>query len=212
MGLFEAGGTAHDSEIWCDYQEVMQEFDRSVYSTMVLRAEDAIAAESLARLVAEDVRVQLSVKTEPEYYAARTRTSAPLKAFGTFLAIIMSIGACFAGMNVMYASVANRVKEVGTLRVLGFRPSSIIVCFLIESVLIALVGGALGCLASLPMNGITTGTMSFDTFSEIVFAPAVTPGLMGLALLFAVLMGLIGGLLPAVSAARRPIAEALMKR
>ncbi len=212
VGLFDAGGTAFASEVWCDYRELMQDFDWGQHSTVILRAEDAVAAEALARQVEEDVRVQLTARTEIELYAGRTRTSAPIKAFGTFLAVLMAIGASFAGMNAMYASVANRTKEIGTLRVLGFKPSSIIVCFVIESVLLALAGGAIGCLVALPMNTITTGAMSFDSFSEIVFEPAVTPGLAGAGLLFAVIMGVAGGLLPAVSAARRPIAEALMKR
>lgn len=211
VGVFDAGGTAYDSEVWCDYQELMQEFNRPWLSTIALRAEDAVAAESLARLVEEDVRLQLGAQSERAYFEAQTAASGPLKAFGVSLAVVMSIGACFAGMNAMYASVANRAKEIGTLRVLGFKPSSIIVCFLIESVLIALIGGALGCLAAFPMNWVTTGTTNFQTYSEVIFRLAVTPGLMGLGLAFAVAMGVVGGLLPAVSAARRPISEAMAK-
>jgi len=161
--------------------------------------------------VDEDIRLQLSAKTEVAYYEEQTKSSGPLKAFGVFLAVVMSIGACFAGMNAMYASVANRAKEIGTLRVLGFKPSSIIVCFLIESVLLALTGGAIGCLVAIPMNWVTTGTTNFQTFSEVIFSFAVTPGLMGVGLAFAVIMGIAGGLLPAVSAARRPISEALAR-
>jgi putative ABC transport system permease protein len=212
VGLFDAGGSAYDSEAWGDHQELGQEFDRvGGYSTVVARATDAAAAESLARVVDEDPRLKLAVKTEAAYYAEQTQASLPLKALGTFLAVVMSIGACFAGMNTMYGSVASRVKEIGTLRVLGYTPLSIVLCFVFESILLALIGGIFGCVASIPMNWVTTGTTNFQTFSEIVFQFAVTPSLMGVALGFAVVMGLIGGLLPAVSAARKPIIECLSK-
>ena len=212
VGLFDAAGTAYDSEVWCDYQELQQEFDRGgAYSTVVARAADPAAAASLARTIDEDPRLKLEVKTEVEYYAEQTSASTPLKAFGTFLAVVMSIGACFAGMNTMYGNVASRVKEIGTLRVLGYTPFSIVLCFVFESILLALIGGIFGCLASIPMNWVTTGTTNFRTFSEVVFNFAVTPTLMGIALGFAVLMGLVGGLMPAVSAARKPIIECLSK-
>lgn len=211
VGIFDAGGTAYDSEVWCDYQELMQEFNRPWISSIVVRAKDTVAAASLARLVKEDIRLQLSAQPESEYFASQTESSKPLKAFGVSLAVVMSIGACFAGMNAMYASVANRAKEIGTLRVLGFKPSSIIVCFLIESVLIALTGGMLGCLAAYPMNWVSTGTINQQTYSEVIFNLAVTPGLMGIGLAFALVMGVVGGLLPAISAARRPISEAMAK-
>ena len=212
VGLFDAAGTAYDSEVWCDYQELQQEFDRGgAYSTVVARAADPAAAASLARTIDEDPRLKLEVKTEVEYYAEQTSASTPLKAFGTFLAVVMSIGACFAGMNTMYGNVASRVKEIGTLRVLGYTPFSIVLCFVFESILLALIGGIFGCIASIPMNWVTTGTTNFRTFSEVVFNFAVTPTLMGIALGFAVLMGLVGGLMPAVSAARKPIIECLSK-
>lgn len=211
VGVFDAGGTAYDSEVWCDYQELMQEFNRAWLSTIAIRTEDAVAAASLARLVEDDIRLQLGARAETAYFEEQTEASKPLKAFGISLAVVMSIGACFAGMNAMYASVANRAKEIGTLRVLGFKPSSIIVCFLIESVLIALIGGALGCVVAFPMNWVSTGTINQQTYSEVIFRLAVTPGLMGLGLAFAVAMGVVGGLLPAVSAARRPISEAMAK-
>ena len=212
VGIFDAGGSAYDSEVWGDYQEMQQEFDRvGAYSTVVARAADPAAAASFARVVEEDPRLKLEVKTEVEYYAEQTQASLPLKAFGTFLAVVMSIGACFAGMNTMYGNVASRVKEIGTLRVLGYTPFSIVLCFVFESILLALIGGIFGCLASIPMNWVTTGTTNFQTFSEVVFQFAVTPTLMGIALGFAVLMGLVGGLMPAVSAARKPIIECLSK-
>jgi putative ABC transport system permease protein len=123
----------------------------------------------------------------------------------------MSIGACFAGMNTMYGNVASRVKEIGTLRVLGYTPFAVVLCFVFESVLLAVIGGVIGCIVAIPMNWITTGTTNFQTFSEVVFNFAVTPRLMGIALALAAIMGLIGGFLPAVSAARRPIISCLAK-
>lgn len=212
VGIFDAAGSAYGSEVWADQRELSEEFDRGGgSSTIVVRATDSAAAASLARVVDKDVRLPLEVKTEADYYAEQTQASAPLKAFGTFLAVIMSIGACFAGMNTMYGNVASRVKEIGTLRVLGYTPFSIVLCFVFESILLALIGGLFGCLAAIPMNWVTTGTTNFQTFSEVVFNFAVTPKLMGIALLFAVAMGLIGGLLPAVSAARKPIVDCLSK-
>jgi putative ABC transport system permease protein len=212
VGLFDASGSAYGSEIWTDSQELAEEFNRiGSYSTVVLRATDAAAVASLARTIDKDVRLPLDVKSEVTYYAEQTQASAPLKAFGTFLAVVMSIGACFAGMNTMYGNVASRVKEIGTLRVLGYTPFSIVLCFVFESILLALIGGTLGCIASLPMNWVTTGTTNFQTFSEVVFNFAVTPKLMLMALGFAVSMGVVGGLLPAVAAARKPIIECLSK-
>ncbi len=210
VGYFEAGGSAYDSEVWGDCSEFQEEFDRQgAYNTVVARATDPAAAASLASVIEEDPRLKLEAKTEADYYGEQTQASVPLKAFGTFLAVVMSIGACFAGMNTMYGNVASRVKEIGTLRVLGYTPFSIILCFVFESTLLALIGGVFGCIIALPMNWVTTGTANMQTFSEVVFNFAVTPPLMGIALVFAVIMGLVGGLLPAISAARKPIIECL---
>lgn len=209
VGVFDAGGSAYDSEMWGDYQEVMQEFDRNVYSTVALRAIDAAAVNLIKAKVDADKRVKLVAKPEPQYYEEQTKTSAPLKVFGTFLAIIMSIGACFAGMNTMYANVAGRVREIGTLRILGYTPLAIRVSFLVESIFLSLIGGALGCALSLPMNGIATGTTNFQSFSEIVFYFSITPALLARGMIFAAVMGVVGGLLPAWSASRVPIIAAL---
>lgn len=209
VGIFDAGGRAYDSEMWADYQEVMQEFDRNVYSTVALRAIDPAAVNLIKAKVDADKRVKLVAKPEPQYYAEQTKTSAPLKVFGTFLAIIMSIGACFAGMNTMYANVAGRVREIGTLRILGYTPLAIRVSFLVESIALSLIGGALGCALSLPMNGIATGTTNFQSFSEIVFYFSITPALLARGMIFAAVMGALGGILPAWSASRVPIIAAL---
>jgi len=209
VGIFEAQGTAYDSEIWADCKEVMQEFDRQNYSTVVARAIDADGVTAIKDYVDQDRRLKLMAKDEVQYYGEQTKTAKPVQAFAFFLAVTMAIGACFAGMNTMYSNVANRVREIGTLRILGFRPFAVLVSFLIESVCLALFGGALGCVMALPINGLATGTTNFDSFSEIVFYFTITPRLMLDGLLFAAIMGLVGGFLPAWSASRQPILAAL---
>lgn len=209
VGKFDGAGTAFGSELWTDYQELMQEFDRDSYSTVVVRALDAAAAKDLDSMVDADPRVKLEAKTELQYYQEQTTSAGPIKALGFFLATIMSIGACFAAMNTMYANVAGRTKEVGTLRVLGFTRRAILISFLIESMFLGLVGGLVGCLLSLPMNGIATGTTNFQSFSEIVFFFTITPELMMNGVVFAIVMGALGGILPAITAARKPIVETL---
>ncbi|MBI3736941.1 ABC transporter permease [Candidatus Sumerlaeota bacterium] len=212
VGIFDGKGTAFDSEMWADYQELMQEFDRNAYNTAILRVSDKAAIDAVKNFVEEDPRLKLNAKSEAEYYEEQTRSSTPLKAFGIFLAVMMSIGACFAGMNTMYANVSNRTREIGTLRVLGFTPFSILFCFLVESVMLAIIGGAMGCLLALPVNGWTTGTTNFQgSFSEVIFLFTITPQLMGKGLIFAAIMGAVGGLLPAVAASREPILNALKK-
>lgn len=209
VGIFDARGTAFDSEVWADLNEVKQEFDRGNYSCATVRAVDGAAVTRLAEYADRDRRLQLKAKDEVQYYAEQTSTAAPVKAFAFFLAITMAIGASFAGMNTMYANVANRVREIGTLRIVGFGPTAILVSFLIESILLSLAGGALGCLLALPMNGIATGTTNFASFSEIVFFFDITPALMMKGLLFSVVMGIIGGLPPAWTASRQPLLAAL---
>ncbi len=209
VGVFDAQGTAFDSEIWADYQEVMQEFDRDAYSSVLVRAVDRAAVGSLKTLVEEDRRVKLTAKSEQLYYEEQTKTAKPIKAFAVFLAAIMAVGASFAGMNTMYSRVANRSREIGTLRVLGFTPMAVLASFLIESVLLALCGGIVGCLLALPINGLATGTTNFATFSEVVFYFAITPGLMLQGMAFAVAMGLAGGFFPAWAASRQTALTAL---
>jgi len=209
VGLFEAQQTAYESEVWGDYREVMQEFDRVRYSTVVVRATDPGAAERIQAYADKDRRLKLTAKNEVAYYAEQTKTAQPVRAFAMFLALTMAVGACFAGMNTMYANVANRTREIGTLRILGFRPGAVLVSFLIESVCLASLGGALGCLLALPINGLTTATTNFDSFSEIVFYFTITPELMMRGMMFAFGMGLVGGFFPAWTASRQPVLAAL---
>ena len=209
VGVFDAGGTAYDSEIWADVNDLATDFDRDAYSTVMVRATDAGAVERLKNLIANDRRLHLKPVTEKEYYEGQTRFAAPIKALGLFIAVLMAVGACFAAMNTMYAAVARRTPEIGTLRVLGFSRGSILLSFLIESTLIAVVGGLPGCIVSLLFNGISTGTTNFATFSEVAFNFRVTPGLMLNGMIFAVLMGVLGGFFPAWRAAHENIVSAL---
>ncbi|MBX7255128.1 MAG: ABC transporter permease [Candidatus Hydrogenedentes bacterium] len=209
VGLFEAEGTAYESEVWGDVREVMQEFDRANYSSVVARAIDRDAIGRIREYMDSDPRLKLKAKDEVEYYAEQTKTARPVQAFASFLAMTMAIGACFAGMNTMYANVANRVREIGTLRILGFTPTAVLASFLLESVCLALIGGALGCVMALPINGLATGTTNFDSFSEVLFYFTITPSLMMKGMLFAAIMGLAGGFPPAWSASKQPVLAAL---
>ncbi|MEK6301169.1 MAG: ABC transporter permease [Acidobacteriota bacterium] len=209
VGVFDAGGTGFDSEIWSHVTDVADAFDRSGYSSALVRAESVATRDQLANRIAAEQRLKLEAKPELKYYEEQTDTSAPIKGLGIFVAIILGIGACFGGMNTMYAAVAYRTREIGTLRALGFSKASIMLSFVIESMVIALIGGVVGCLLALPVNGIATGTMNFRTFSEVAFSFRITPDLFISALIFAAVLGLLGGLLPSRMAARMPITKAL---
>jgi putative ABC transport system permease protein len=209
VGQFDAGGTAFDSEAWMDADEVGATFSRELYSSLLVRPTDPAAGDRLALRLEEDKRLTVRVLREVAYYAEQTKTAKPIRILGSFLATTMSIGAIFAAMNTMYASVGARIREIGTLRVLGFRRRWVLLGFLLEGALLALVGGALGVLLALPMNGYTTGTISFETFSETVFQFRITPALAVQGIAFAVVVGIVGSLLPAWRAARLPVISAL---
>ena len=209
VGLFDAGGTSFDSEIWSSVNDVADAFDRNGYSAALVRAESVATRDQLVNRIVSDQRLKMDAKSELSYYAEQTSASGPIRQLGIFVAIIMGIGACFGGMNTMYASVAHRTREIGTLRALGFSKLSIMTSFVIESMMLALIGGAAGCLLALPVNGIATGTMNFRTFSELAFSFRITPDLLLSALVFSLVLGLIGGLLPSRLAARMPITKAL---
>ena len=152
----------------------------------------------------------MQVDRETEYYEKQSRgLTTMIRVLGFLVAFVMGIGAVFGALNTMYSAVAERAREIATIRALGFGRSSLIVSFVLEALFIALLGGIVGCVAVLPMNGFTTGTMNWQTFSHVAFAFKVTPGLLGLGIGFALLMGLVGGVPPAVRAVRRPIAVAL---
>jgi len=209
VGIFDAGGTAYDSEIWADYEEVCQDWDRHSYSSVLLRAENAQAAAAIQKKVADDQRINLQAVPQKKYFADQTSSSVGIKALGYFIAIAMGIGASFAAMNMMYGAVMARSKEVGTLRAIGFRRRHILASFMMESVLLGLAGGLLGCLMALPINGISTGTANFMTFSEILFNFRITLRVLLYALLFAALVGALGGYLPARRAAHTKLIDVL---
>ncbi len=204
VGLTEAGGSAYESELWADVAAIADDFNRTgIYSSVLLRAVDPAAAAELARRISDDRQLHLLARPEPQYYHEQMRSSMPIKVLGTFIAMVMAVGSCFAAMNAMYAAVAYRTREIATLRVLGFSRAAVLLAFLVESALLAAAGGALGCLLALPVHGLSTGTMNMYTFSEIAFHFQVTPRIIGQGLIFAVVVGLLGGLLPARMAARR---------
>ena len=209
VGVFDAGGTAFDSEIWSSINDVADAFDRNGYSSVLVRAENVATRDQLVNRIEAEQRLKLEAKPELKYYEEQTSTSGPIRGLGIFVAIVMGVGACFGGMNTMYAAVAHRTREIGTLRALGFSKLSILTSFVIESMILALIGGVIGCLLALPVNGIATGTMNFRTFSEVAFSFRITPDLLVSALIFSLVLGFIGGLLPSRLAARMPITRAL---
>ena len=209
VGVFDASGSSFDSEMWSSVNDVADAFDRSGYSSALVRAESVATRDQLISRIEADQRLKLEAKPEVKYYEEQTTASGPIRGLGIFVAIIMGIGACFGGMNTMYAAVAYRTREIGTLRALGFSKLSIMTSFVIESMILALIGGVVGCLLALPVNGIATGTMNFRTFSELAFSFRITPELLVSAVIFSLVLGFIGGLLPSRLAARMPITKAL---
>jgi putative ABC transport system permease protein len=210
VGVMSAGQSAVNSEIFADLNLVSAEYNRlEALSSTLVRAVDSVAAKALINSIKDDQRLNLEAVSEREYYDKQTVSAAPLQFLGGFVAIIMAVGSSFAAMNTMFAAVARRSREIGTLRVLGFSRASILFSFFLESVLLAAMGGILGCLLVLPLNGITTGIGNFMTFSETSFALRVTPAIMLTGVIFAMILGAVGGLLPARNAATKEILVAL---
>lgn len=209
VGHFSGHRSAFDSEIWMDADEARSIFDRENYSSVLLRPENDAARQHIIERLANDKRFKLRGLPEINYYSEQTGSVKLIKLLGSFLATMMSIGAIFAAMNTMYAAVGARTREIGTLRVLGYRRKSILAGFLLEGAFLALIGGALGCGASFIFNGWSVGTIGFETFSESIFDFRVTPFLIGQGLAFSVVVGILGSLLPAIKAARLPVISAL---
>jgi putative ABC transport system permease protein len=177
-------------------------------SSALVRAADSASAGALLNSINDDQRLNMNAVSEKEYYALQTVSARPIEFLGVFVCIVMAIGSSFAAMNTMYAAVARRAREIGTLRVLGFSRGSILFSFFLESVLLAGLGGILGCLLVFPLNGVTTG-MGSTTFSELAFSFRVTPQIMLAGIIFAALLGAFGGVFPARNAARKEILVAL---
>jgi len=211
VGAFSAEGGALESEIWGDYDVVGTMFQRGPGSnSLVVRMKDAAEIPAFNRWIKAQPNWQLQATSERKYYEDQAGPVAtPLKVLAFGVAFIMGIGAVFGAMNTMYAIVAARTREIGTLRALGFARRSILLSFVLESMFLALLAGLLGCLLAFPMNGFSTGTGQTQSFSEIAFAFRITPEILLVAMGFALLMGLLGGLLPAWRGARLPITIAL---
>ena len=210
VGVFTADDAAFESEVWGDVDLLQPAFQRTGYQSITVRLTDPSAFDSFKTAVDTDPRLYLEPQREQEYYAEQSRAlTAVIRVFGTFVTLILAIGAVFGAMNTMYAAVAYRTREIGTLRALGFTPFRIVTAFLAESIALALIGGVIGCALALPVHGLSTGTTNFSSFSEVAFKFRITPALLAGGLVFAGLMGAAGGLLPAIRAARIPVARAL---
>jgi putative ABC transport system permease protein len=209
VGVIDSGRGAADSEIWGDVNQISAGFERiEALSSALVQAADEVTAQTLINNIENDQRLGMMAVSEQHYFASQTSQAAPIEFVGIFVAIIMAVGSSFAAMNTMYAAVARRAREIGTLRVLGFSRGSILASFFVESVLLACLGGLLGCLLVMPLNGITTAVGS-NNFSELAFDFQVTPRIMMMGVAFAVVLGTVGGLLPARMASRKEILTAL---
>jgi len=210
VGVFDASKTAFDSEIWGDVEQMMQAFRRVVYSSVIAKISAPELFTALKARVDADPRLKVDIKREAQFYADQSSSlSNFITLLGMALSIIFSLGAMIGATITMYAAVATRTAEIGTLRALGFQRASILVAFLIESLLLALVGGVVGIVAASFLTAITVSTTNFQSFSELAFAFTLTPRIVISALIFSLLMGFVGGFLPAIKASRMKIVDAL---
>jgi putative ABC transport system permease protein len=212
VGMFESEGSAFDSEVWADASVLNGNYDRppNIYQSVTARLASIDDFDAFKATLEGDPRTTVEAQREQAYYAGKSRiVTALITVLGTLVAIVMALGAVFGALNTMYSAVSERSREIAVLRAIGFGGGSIVVSFVVESLLIAFVGGVVGCLAVLPVNGLTTGTINWQTFSHLAFAFRITPGLLVAGMVFALVMGLLGGLPPAVRAARANVAHTL---
>lgn len=210
VGIFDAGGSGFDSEIWTDADQVMNTFRRPVYSSVVFRLPDQTAFRAVKKRLENDPRLTVTVKRESQFYADQSEIMARfIRILGLSMTIIFSFGAMIGAMVTMYAAVASRTIEIGTLRALGFSRQSILWAFLLESLFLGILGGLLGILAASLMQWVTISTINWQTFSELAFSFVLSLEIGYQTLAFALIMGLVGGFLPALSAARLNIVDAL---
>src|SRR5581483_9236329 len=189
VGVMDGGQSAFNSEIFGDLNQISSDFNRADgLSSALVRAVDASSVQALVNSIEDDRRLNMDAIPEKEYYDRQTASGLPLQAMGTFIALIMAVGSCFAAMNTMYAAVARRSKEIGTLRVLGFSRGSILLSLLLESLLLAALGGLIGIILVLPLNNVTTGLGNFITFSETSFNFRIGPVVMIIGLLFSLIL------------------------
>jgi ABC-type lipoprotein release transport system permease subunit len=210
VGHFTAGGSSFESEIWGDNKVLMPVFRGDVFQSVTFRLKDPARFKAVEAALESDPRLGVEVRRESDFYASQSEMlTNVMTGAGVFIVLIMAVGAIFGAMNTMFASVGGRTREIAMLLTLGFSPMAIMTSFMIESVILALLGGLLGCLLALPINGIVTSTTNFSSFSEVAFAFLVTPVAMAWGMFFAAVMGVVGGFLPALQAARQPLARSL---
>lgn len=210
VGYFEAAGSSAESEVWTDLRDLTgARRQPEALSAVNLRCRDEAAKTALLKRIRDDEQFKLDAMDEPAYFERQMTASLAIKFVGFAIGIFLTMGAMFAAANTMYAAVASRSREIGALRAIGFSRRSILTSFLFESVLLCLLGGVLGCLATLPFNGLSTGTANWATFSEITFSFRFGPAVLLQGVMMALAMGLIGGLFPAVRAVRMSIITAL---
>jgi putative ABC transport system permease protein len=212
VGIFDAGGSAFDSEIWCDahiFNEVLKR-PANIFQSATVHLTSPDAFNEFKDAVTKDPRMNVDVYREIDYYAKQSTTMTRLiTVLGGLVAAIMAIGAVFGALNTMYSAVSERGREIATMRAVGFSSWNVVLSFLFEALVISVIGGIIGCLVVLPLNGLTTSTMNFQTFSNVAFAFKITLDLLLMGVLFALIMGAIGGLAPAIRAAIQPVAVAL---
>jgi len=212
VGIFDAGGTSFDSEVWADAKLLGPAYGRgdSFFQSVTVHLDSPNSLQQVRDALTKDPRLNVDVTREIDYYTKQSgRLTSLITILGGLVAVVMAIGAVFGALNTMYSAVAERGREIGTMRALGFSGVAVVFSFMIEALLISFVGGVLGCLAVLPVNGITTGAMNLQTFSHVAFAFTITPDLLARGIVFALVMGVVGGLLPAIRAAGVPVASAL---
>lgn len=212
VGIFDAGGSSYDSEVWCDAHNLAQAFKRpdNIFQSATVHLTSPDSFQQFKDAVMSDPRMNVDVVREIDYYAKQSTTMTRLiTVLGGLVAVIMAIGAIFGALNTMYSAVAERGREIATMRALGFSAWNVVLSFLFEALFISFIAGVVGCLAVLPLNGLTTNTMNFQTFSNVAFAFKITFGLLVMGIVFGLVMGVLGGMLPAIRASLRPVAVAL---
>jgi putative ABC transport system permease protein len=212
VGIFDAGGSAFDSEVWADAAVLNANYARpaGVFQSATARLRSAADFAAFEAAVERDPRLEVQAQREQEYYASQsTLVTTLITVLGGLVAMVMGVGAIIGALNTMYSAVAERGREIAVLRALGFRGGSIVLSFLFESTWIALIGGVVGCIVVLPVNGLTTGTINWQTFSHLSFAFKITPDLLLLGVVFALFMGVVGGVPPAIRAARANVAATI---
>jgi ABC-type lipoprotein release transport system permease subunit len=209
VGIFDAGGSAFDSEIWVDADELRADYRRDYFSSVTLRLASPSAADALRERVSSDRRIGLVARRESDYYDDQAQSARQLRTLGLVIAALLAAGAAFGAMNTMYTAIAQRTREIASLRALGFTPGIVLAAFVTEALILAVAGGVIGCLWALPFDGYSASIVNPRSFSQLGFQLRITPATVGAGLLFAVLIGLAGGLLPARHASRVSLIEAL---